>query len=250
MLRHTDECFFFLPQSKMLSSPEHNGAHAAKPMSEPPHALAHADSAPSSHMHNQPHTPLHIPKRMLQLMLFVLTVYMLIRYWNTPPTSVCSDAHDQDCLQHKKTKEQVSSILHQSLKAIIVMLILIQLVYFFDINITPLVATFGVTVAAMGFAVSEPLHDYIMGISLALSNKLRVNTKVNVVLYGQTGKQGPIFVTNLAALTVDGIDDTGNTIHIRYSYIQAIEVVTENELPVKMAVDTPPGIEKSILGDF
>jgi hypothetical protein len=140
---------------------------------------------------------------------------------------MCSDAHQQDCLKHGKANEQFSSILHQTMRVIIVILILIQLVYFFNINITPLVATFGVLIAAFGFAVSEPLHDYIMGISLALSNKLQVYTKINVVLYGQTDKQGPIFVSNLAPLTLDGIDDTGNTIHIRYSYIQAIEV-TEN----------------------
>lgn len=207
----------------MLPSHENNSAASAtKAVSETPGSSA-PENIPNK---GKSHSVFHVSKTTLQILVFLLTVYILVRYWHTSPIIVCPD--DQEC-KHKEVNQQVSSILHQSLKAVMVVLILIQLVYLFDINLTPVVATFGVIVAALGFTVSDPLHDYVMGICLALSSKLKINTKVNIVLYGQTGKQGPIYVTNLSPLTVDGFDDKGNRVYIRYSYIQAIEITEDAE---------------------
>lgn len=193
--------------------------HAAQAHDKP---MTHAYSVPNNH--NDLHTSQRLPKRIIQLVFFVLTILALVRYWNEPLIYVCDGKKKGSCLEHNQTNQRVSSIVHQTLRAIIVILVLIQIVYLLDINIAPIVATFGVVVAAMGFTVSVPLHDYVMGICLALSRKLELNTTVNVTLYGQTGKQGPILVTNLSPLTVDGLDQMGNTIHMRYSYIQAIEI--------------------------
>lgn len=160
-----------------------------------------------------------------RMVVFVATVYLAWKYWNTPPVQVCK-ANDEECLGDH-TSEQISSILHATTRLVIVMLILGQIVYYFDINMTPIVATLGVFVAALGFTLSDPLHDYVMGICLTLMKKIAIHMKVNVLLYGQAKSKGPIFVTNLSPLTIDGFDEAGQMVSIRYSYIQMIERISQ-----------------------
>tara|TARA_B110000046_G_scaffold179144_1_gene207970 strand:- start:588 stop:1319 length:732 start_codon:yes stop_codon:yes gene_type:complete len=180
---------------------------------QPPGENASVLAFATRHVYTKAHVKIAV-----QLVLFAFTIYISYSYWSTP-VRLC-DPQDAVCIQKNV---HVSSIIHGTTRIVIVILLVLQVVYALDISITPFLATCGVSVAAFGFTISEPLHDYVMGISMAYTEKLQLYSRVSLLIYGKTHQ--PIVITNLSPLTLDGVDDDGNTVHVRYSYIQKIEVV-------------------------
>lgn len=155
----------------------------------------------------------------IRVVMVVVTICVAYQYWHIMGLKLC-DKDDDECI---KKGGHVSDIMRGSILLILIVLIGMQLMYALDIPITPLLATIGVFAAAIGFTVVDPLRDYVMGACLVLLNKLQLYDRV--IIYGNIRQLGPIWITNLSPLTLDGVDDENHNVHIRYSSIQHIKVV-------------------------
>ena len=163
--------------------------------------------------------------RAIQLVLLAVSIYIAIVSWFSPPINLCDMSDTKRDCKHEGHRK-VSSILHLTYQLVLTIVILLQIVYLLNIDLTPIIATCGVLVAAIGFVVSEPLHDYVMGICFAYTKKLDLNLNVKIRLYGVSEILGPIHITNLSPLTLDGRNkNNGNEVSIRYGRILEIETI-------------------------
>ena len=165
-------------------------------------------------------------RTLVQVIVLVLSCVFVYFHWSQP-MDICKKS-DERCQKKQKT-QNVSTILQTTMRVFFVVVLFLQITAILHIRVTPVVASIGVFLAAVGYAFQAPIQDYVVGASFAFSNKLDRYDTVVFTLYGQTEKIGPLFITNLYPLVVEGADSEGQTHFVRYSVIDAIERVAQSD---------------------
>lgn len=112
-------------------------------------------------------------------------------------------------------------------RVIIVCLIIIQVSYILRIKLSPIMATIGVMLAGLGFALQGPIQDYIGGLVLTYEKNVMVDDRVIMLIYGASTMQGPYTVLNMRPTVMEVIDDQSNHVFIRYNMIYVVKRLEE-----------------------
>ncbi len=177
------------------------------------------------HAANASHASTSLFVFVARLVLFVITLLYVHSHWNFEINACKAD--DETCMENQRN-QGVSSIAQLTSRVLFVLLIVVQLCYIVHIRLTPIVATLGVVLAAVGFALQGPIQDYISGLTYAYGKNLERYDRVILLVYGQTSSkmQGPFEVVALHPTLLEVKDDDGNTRYIRYNLIHEITKVS------------------------
>ena len=156
----------------------------------------------------------------MKVILLVASCYVAYRFWSRP-FSFCK--HGNDKCERIQQKQKFSSILTVSFRVTISLLIVFQLMHLLNIKISPFLATLGVVLAAIGFAMQQPIQDYTTGMIFALSERWDVGDTVYLSLHGQADKKGPYRITDLLMFGMELEDLDGQISYYRYSVIDGFE---------------------------
>lgn len=154
------------------------------------------------------------------ILFLALTCYFAYAYWSKP-FSICK-IHDEHC-KTLQDKQQLSSIFKITFRIIMSLLILLQVLHLLKFNVTPFLATIGVAIAAAGFALQQPIQDYVNGMIFAMSERWQIGDTVYILVHGQTEKRGPYRIKELLMFGIEFEDLDGQTVYYRYGVLDGFE---------------------------
>lgn len=140
-----------------------------------------------------------ISKIMATLLVFLIgyCVYVvldifLIEFWKTVVKRV-----------NKKTIESLTSILHGIFKVIIILLVLVYVLHYWGVQITPLLAGLGIAGLAVALAIQPTLANIFSGIAMILDDSARVGDLV----YLDANTKGKILSIGLRSTKINTFDN-------------------------------------------
>jgi small-conductance mechanosensitive channel len=156
----------------------------------------------------------------VKVILLVASCFVAYKFWSHP-FLFCKAGNDK--CEKIQQKQQLSSILSISFRLSISLLIVFQVMHLLNIKISPFLATLGVALAAIGFAMQQPIQDYTTGMIFALSERWQIGDTVYLSLHGQADKKGPYRITDLLMFGMELEDLEGQILYYRYSVIDGFE---------------------------
>jgi small-conductance mechanosensitive channel len=140
-----------------------------------------------------------ISKIMATLLVFLIgyCVYVvldifLIEFWKTIVKRV-----------NKKTIESLTSILHGIFKVIIILVVLVYVLHYWGVQITPLLAGLGIAGLAVALAIQPTLANIFSGIAMILDDSARVGDLV----YLDANTKGKILSIGLRSTKINTFDN-------------------------------------------
>jgi len=124
--------------------------------------------------------------------VYVVLDIFLIEFWKTVVKRV-----------NKKTVESLTSMLHGIFKIVILVLVLVYILHYWGVQITPLLAGLGIAGLAVALAIQPTLANIFSGIAMILDDSARVGDLV----YLDANTKGKILSIGLRSTKINTFDN-------------------------------------------